>query len=155
MNKQGITLLELLITITVISVLAIIGLVSFYSIIDEQNAQAATEQIAFAIKKAKSYSKIHGVSTKLNLVSNSGTYSITADGQTITKDSNFDATSGVLPENIKILSSNCSDMNFYIDGSFVDSNETPITNDCTVTIGTENGIKKELTIKSGVGIVEY
>lgn len=157
-NKKkysGITLLELLITISLMSFLLVMGFQSFSVMINRQYSQSAIQQAGFAIKKARYFARAKGVTTKLNFPVGSNNYSIVAGGVSITNDANFDATSGILPDKTKILSNNCSDIYFYIDGTLVDSNNQHISTDCKISIGYDNGIQKSLTVYSNSGSVVY
>jgi len=152
---NGFTLLELLLTTAVLSILLGMGFKSFDNNIQEQNAKSAGEQVSSAIKKAKYYARSKGVRVKLNFPTGSNTYSIVADGVTISNVNNFDATSGKLPENIKILSNNCSDLNFYVDGSPVNSSNEVISEDCSITTGYSGGPQKTVFIKGNSGNVDF
>ncbi len=57
-NKySGVSLIELMLTLMLISVLLGTGYVSFNKSIMDQNSKSAAEQVVFAIKKAKFYSR--------------------------------------------------------------------------------------------------
>ena len=154
-KKRGISLFELLLSIVLLSVLLTMGFSAFDSSIKDQNTQSATEQIISAIKKSKYYSRSKGVVTSLSFPVGSNTYSISADGTTISNSDFFDATSGKLPKNIKIIQNNCATVNFYVDGSPVDSSNNPIASDCSIKVGYVGGSQKTITIKGNSGNVFY
>lgn len=155
-NKySGISLIELMLTLMLISVLLGTGYVSFNKSIMDQNSKSAAEQVVLAVKKAKFYSRSKGIKTSLSFPAGSNTYSISADGETITNDNNFDATSGKLPKNIEILQNNCNDMNFYVNGTPIDSVGDRITNSCTIIVGYDEGPQKTITIRGNSGNVSY
>ena len=154
-KKSGISLIELLISMALISVLLGIGFNAFDSSIKDQNNHSAAEQIVSAIKKAQYYSRSKGVITSLSFQPGSNTYSISADGAVISNNNNFDATSGILPKNIVIIQNNCAGINFYVDGSPTDAANNPVTTDCSLTAGYIGGPQKTITIKGNSGNVTY
>ncbi len=155
-NKNlGVSLFELLLAVVLLSVLLCIGFSSFDNTIRAQNTQSASEQVVLAIKNAKYYARSKGTTTSLNFPTGSNVYSISADGQTITDNSFFDSTSGKLPNNIIIIGNSCTDINFYVDGSPVDSEGNSISENCEVTIGYANGPQKDITIMGNSGNVVF
>jgi prepilin-type N-terminal cleavage/methylation domain-containing protein len=154
-KKLGVTLIELLISLALISVLLSIGFNTFDSSIREQNSKSASEQIVSAIKKAKYYSRSKGVVTSLSFPTGSNTYSISADSEVISNSNLFDASSGALPKNVEIIQNNCDSINFYVDGSPVDSSNNPVTTDCSIKVGYTGGPQKTITIKGNSGNVIY
>jgi prepilin-type N-terminal cleavage/methylation domain-containing protein len=154
-KNSGFSLFELLLTIVLLSVLLCMGFNTFDSSIKAQNTQSATEQIASAIKNAKYYARSKGVVTSLGFPAGSNYYSISADGEVISNNALFGSTSGKLPENIKIIQNNCYDLNFYVDGSLIDSSGNSISDDCLIKTGYTNGPQKTITIKGNSGNVTY
>lgn len=154
MNKSfGISLLELMITVALIAILISTGFTSFDNSIREEKTISASEQIMAAIKKAKYHARSKGVLTSLVFPAGSNNYSIIADGEIISNNALFDASSGVLPENIVIIQSTCNDINFYVDGSLVDSEGEVVSEDCSVRLGYINGNQKIITVKGNTGNV--
>ncbi len=154
-RKAGISLFELLLITILLSVLLGMGFHSFDSSIQDQNSISAAEQVISAIKKTKYYSRSKGVITSLNFPQGSNTYSIIADNTVISNNSYFDASSGKLPKNVEIIQNNCADINFYVDGSPVDSSGNTITQDCKITIGYLSGPQKIIVIKGNSGNVDF
>lgn len=153
--KKGITLLELLITVVLISIAAAIGFSNFNQYSQMQNAKIAANQIAFILKKAKYYARSNGYPTKLIFTKGSTSYSFISNGVNLVQNNNFDASSGILPDNTKIISNSCSDIYFYVDGSIVDSSNLPINKTCTITVGYDNGSKETVSLESQTGNVIY
>jgi len=152
---QGFSLFELLLTTILLSLLLGMGFKSFSDNMQDQNVKSAGEQIISAIKKAKYYSRSKGVTTKLNFPVGSNTYSIFADDTNLSNSSNFDSTSGKLPENIQILSNTCTDLNFYVDSSPINSSYEVISEDCSITVGYNDGAQKTILIKGNSGNVDF
>lgn len=155
-NKEaGISLFELLISIVILSVLLTMGFSTFDSSIKAQNTQSASEQIVSAIKKAKYYSRSKGVITSLSFPVGGNSYSVSADGEVISNNNLFDAYSGKLPKNIEIIQNSCGTVNFYVDGSPVNSLNETISTDCSIKVGYDSGVQKTITIKGNSGNVIY
>jgi Tfp pilus assembly protein FimT len=152
-KQSGISLIELAVTMLLISVLSTIGFNTFDSSIKAENVISASEQVAFAIKKAKYYARSKGVVTKLSFPVGGSSYSITVNGETVSNNSNFDATSGVLPKNVKILQNTCNSINFYVDGSLITDSGLVKKTDCILQLGYTDGQSKTLTIKGNTGNV--
>jgi prepilin-type N-terminal cleavage/methylation domain-containing protein len=152
-KKSGVTLIELLISLGLISVLLSMGFSAFDSSIKAQNSKSASEQIVSAIKKAKYYSRSKGVITSLSFPTGGNSYSISVNGIIISNDNNFDATSGKLPKNIEIIQNSCGDINFYVDGSPVDVSNNTVATDCSIKVGYADGPQKTITIKGNSGNV--
>ncbi len=153
--KAGITLLELVVTLTIIAILLVTSLAAFDSFIDDQNTISAAQQAGFAIQKARYYAKANGVITNLVFTPGNKVYDIVAGSKSIVNNANFDATSGKLPGDVKILSNNCDEIYFNVYGSLVNSYNQPISNKCQINLGYPNGPQKSITIEPGMGNVVY
>lgn len=155
--KSGFTLLELLITVSLISVFALISFQGLNNSIESQNVNNAAKQIAFAINKARYYAKTKGEMTHIKLEENSKTYEITADDISILNANRMDGTSGKLPNHVTITSNNCGDLYFYIDGTPLNSIDPPyqLSHHCTITVGVYNGKSKTISILPYSGSVIY
>lgn len=151
--KKAFTLLELLVTVSLAGILLFLALYSFDSMVKEQNLQIASKQIESAYQAAKYISQKSGVQTNVILTQNTGTYSIKTDDETFTNDLLYGATSGVLPDTVKILSNNCGQMGFDVNGTLVSANS--LTTDCHISIGYSNGTTKDLTFKIATGNIIY
>ena len=154
-KTPGISLFELLLSIVLLSVLLCIGYNSFDREIRSENVKSAAEQIVLAIKNARCYARSKGITTSVNFQTGENEYSISADGQVITNNEFFDSTSGKLPKNVEIIDSGCNSVNFYVDGSPVDSGGNLITKNCDVKVGYEDGPQKDITIIGNSGNVVY
>lgn len=152
-TKSGISLIELAVTALLLSIILTMGFKSFDSSIKDQNAKSASEQVVSAIKKAKYYSRSKGVTTSLNFIQGSNSYSILADGVNISQNTLFDSTSGTLPKNVIIIGNTCDSLNFYVDGSPVDTNGNVIKTDCSIKIGYSSGTQKTIVVKGNTGNV--
>ncbi len=153
-RKQGISLLELLITVSLVGVLATIGFTSFSGSVKSQQLQNGINQIAYAFKEAKYYARAKGVVTTLNINPGNTGFTITANIETLTSSDHFDAFSGKLPDNIIIISNSCPGLNFSVEGIFTDNSGNTVYNDCFITLGYNGGPQKVLTIKGKTGDVE-
>ena len=151
-SKKAFTLLELLITVTLAGILLFLALYSFDAMIKEQNLQIAAKQIASAYDAAKYIAPKSGVQTIVILNQNTGTYSIKTDDDIITNDLLYGATSGVLPDTIKILSNNCGNVGFDVNGMVASANS--LSSDCNISIGYSNGSKKNLTLRIATGSID-
>jgi prepilin-type N-terminal cleavage/methylation domain-containing protein len=154
-RKKGMSLFELLITTMLLSILLSMGFHSFDSSVQDQNAVSAAEQMISAINKTKYYSRSKGVVASLSFPIGSNTYSISADNVVISNSNFFDASSGKLPKNVEIIQNTCIDINFYVDGSLVDSSGSTIIQDCKITVGYESGPQKTIVIRGNSGNVDY
>lgn len=152
-KHKGITLLELLITVALISVLLTLGLTAFTESINQQNTNDAVEQAALSIRNARSYSRLKGVTTELDFQSSS--YGVKVDNVAIADHHGFGKLSGTLPKNVKVTSKSCSSMFFQPDGTLVDSSEKVITNNCTIEFGSNYSNTRNLTINPNTGKVIY
>jgi len=147
--KKAVTLLEVLLALILISSVGYTVLDSFYSVINLENAQNAKNQLISAIKMARYYARSKGVITQINLPSNSNTYTITAGTSTLTNTSNFDASSGVLPNNTiisSVIPNNCSNLYFSYDGSLIadtSGDAFTSTSSCTISV---------VALNAGVGL---
>ena len=141
-------------TISMMGILLTIGSSTFVNQTRTQSVNAAVEQVAFALKQARHHSRIKGVTTEVILTNNKSNYTIQTDDETITNSANSDATSGELPDGTKVINNYCGNINFYVDGSPVDSYGYPMY-DCTITVGYENSIQKTLTLKAISGNITY
>ena len=158
-HNSGFTFLELLVTISVISVLAVLSYQSLASSIESQNATMAASQIMNALNKARYYAKTKGKSTFISLPTDSNEYSIEeADGTSLIQTYNIDGASGKLPGNTKILENSCGDFYFYVDGTpmysvgdFLD----PLSSRCEIVVGNEDGLQKTLIINPHTGSIVY
>ena len=153
-RKQGISLLELLITVVLTGVLATLGFTSFSGTFKSQQLQNGIDQIAYALREAKYYARAKGVITTLNINPGNTNFTITANNETLTSSDHFDAFSGKLPDNIIIINNSCPGLNFSVDGTFTDNSGNTIYNDCSITLGYNSDPQKTLTIKGKIGDVE-
>lgn len=151
--NRGMTLLELLVTVSIIAVLLGVGLTAFTQSINQQNANDAVEQAALAIRNARSYARLQGVVVELDFQTDS--YGVKVDNVPVTDHKGFGHLSGTFPKNVKILSKSCSSMFFQPDGALVDSSQNVITNNCTITIGSTSSDSRTLTINPNTGKVIY
>lgn len=154
-KKLGVSLFELLIAVVLLSLLLGIGYSNFDNSVKNQNTKSSAEQVVLAIKNAKYYARAKGIITSLGFTAGSNTYSISANGNILTNNANFDSTSGKLPNNIIIINSTCGDLNFYVDGSPIDSDGNSITQNCEIKIGYNNGPQKNIIIMGNTGNVIY
>lgn len=156
-NNKGFTLLELLITISLISVLSLMSFQGLANSIDSQNVNHAAKQVAFAINKARYYAKAKGENTHIVLEINSNTYEISADDVSLLNANSIDGTSGELPDNVTITDNTCGDLYFYVDGTPLNSIDPPyqLSHYCTITVGAKNGKSKTISILPYSGRVVY
>lgn len=151
--NSGVTLVELLVTVSLISVLLGVGLTAFTNSINQQNTNDAVEEAALAIRNARSYARLQGVMTELDFQTYS--YGVKIDNIPITDHKGFGHLSGNFPKNVSILNKSCSSMFFQPDGTLVDSSQNVITNNCTITIGSTSSNSRTLTINPNTGKVIY
>jgi prepilin-type N-terminal cleavage/methylation domain-containing protein len=151
----GVSLIELIITVSIIAVMLTTSLASFGGMINEQNTQSAVQQISYAVKKSKYYAKTQGIPTKISFTENSNTYLIEADSVLLTSNTNFDATSGELPENMRIIYSSCGELFFQPDGSILDSYGNHMSSACQVAVGADYQSSARLYIQPQTGTVTY
>jgi prepilin-type N-terminal cleavage/methylation domain-containing protein len=151
-RKKGVTLLELLVTLSLISFLLVMGLTAFTSSTNKQYANEAALQINYAMKKAKYYARAKGLPVDLEFNQGSNTYALTSNDTAITQSGNFDATSGVLPDETEIIQNTCGDIYFNIEGKIL-SNDGNTENICHITVGYNNGPQKTLVINRNTGAV--
>lgn len=152
---KGHTLLELLIVVVLITIATTIGFSSMTGYSNSQNAKIAANQITFILKQGRYYARSKGVPTKLVFLPDSNSYSLAADNVNLTKDTNVGALSGILPNGTIITNNTCNDVYFYIDGSIVDSNNSPVTKPCSITAGYKNGTQETVNIDPRSGNVIY
>lgn len=147
-NKRGFTLLELLITVSLISVFAMISFQGVADSIGKQKVNNAAKQISFALNKARYYAKTKGENTRIIMEENSNTYEITANDVSIINSNSMDGTSGELPENVVIKTNSCGNLYFYIDGTPLTSIDPPyqLSHHCTITVSSNNGRSKTISI---------
>ena len=145
----------MLLTVVLIVVLLSIGFATFEQQTKVQKNNRAVQQVAWAVKQARHYARIHGEKTELIFNSGERVYAINADGENLINNSRIDAFSGVLPEGNQFLNNNCGTIYFDVDGSPVDSLGDVVLNDCTVTIGYDSDIQRDLTLKAISGNVIY
>ncbi len=155
LKKHGISLFELLMAISILSVLLATGYLNFAGSVKDQQARRSAQSIGYAIKKAKYFSRTKGVETSFNFLQGSNTYSVNADGQEITSQSNYGALSGTLPNGIIIITNACPDFRFNMEGMLTDSDGEIIYNDCTIAVGYANGPQVTVLIRGRTGNVEY
>lgn len=154
-KKSGTTLIELMLTAALIIIATTISFSSFKSYSNAQNAKTAASQIEYILKKARYYTRANGVITHVILPVGSNTYSLIANGTNLTKSNNFDSTSGVLPNNTTITSNSCKEIYFYVDGSIVDSDNLPITEPCTISVGYNNNSQETIDINPQTGNIAH
>lgn len=152
-QKTGITLLELMITISLASFLLVLGYRGFGEMISAQTLKDGAQQITFAIKNARYYTTSKGVITRINFPVGSNNYSITANGNAITDSGRFDSMSGILPVDVKILLNSCDNLGFYVDGTPIDAGNQPILTDCTIKLGYKDS-SQIITIQAGTGNIQ-
>ena len=152
-KKSGLSLMELMITVAIMAVLLSTGFTAFGNSIESQKSKQAADQIASAIKQAKYFSRSNGVLTSLFFIEGSNTYTIIADGEIISDNGFYDSFSGILPENTVVVQNTCNEINFYVDGSVVDSEGEVITGSCSIKVGYINGKQNTVTIRGNSGNV--
>lgn len=152
-HKTGLTLIELMVTLSLASILLVLGFKGFSDMISLQTLKSGVEQSALAIKEARYYATSKGVVARINFAVGSNSYSITADGKAITGNNNFSAMSGILPDKVKISSNSCGNLGFYVDGVPVDLSNQPILADCTIKISYNGTSEKSVIIQAGTGNV--
>ncbi len=151
-NKKGFTLLELLVSMSLAAFLLVMGLTAFTNSTNTQYANEAALQINYAMEKAKYYARAKGMSVDMEFNQGSRTYSLICNDKTITQADNFDATSGVLPDETEIIQNNCGSMYYYIDGRIL-SDEANAPNICSITVGYNNGPQRTLIINRNNGSI--
>lgn len=155
---KAVSLLELLVSLTVICVLLGMSFMAYNDATDRQNVSNSVKQLGFAINKARSYAQTKGYPTQVIITSGQSTYSIKANNVEITNSSYNDAMSGVLPSGTKVVTKGCSnDIYFYIDGTpLTNTNpKTVMSSDCIIKVGIDNRTYKTLTINGQSGEVTY
>jgi len=150
--KKGITLLELLVSMSLISFLLVMGLAAFTSSTNKQYANEAALQINYAMKEAKYYARAKGLPVDLEFLQGSKTYGLTSDDKQITQSDKFDATSGVLPDKTEIIQNTCGPIYYYIDGRIL-SYDVNTPNICRIIVGYNDGPQRTLVINRNTGIV--
>lgn len=154
----GVTFLELMITIAIISVILYLAFDTYSGSINTQTAKSAIKQVGFALKTARYYAKANGVITHVNFPIGSSTYSIDVNDVPITNVSDFGANSGVLPGNAKVVDNTCADVYFYIDGtplSAIDPEKTEFADHCSIIVGYEGGHQETLYLHAHSGSISY
>lgn len=157
-KKSGFTLLELLVTIVIIGVLAVLSFQGVNQSVTTQKAKNGIQQIGYALNKARYYAKAKGERITVTLPCNSTNYYIeTDDDVELHNSSAIDGTSGVLPSGVKLIHSDCYQVIFDIDGKPMESinPDYPLSYLCRVTVGQNNGPQKSLLISPGTGRVVY
>jgi|GEM_PF-3193175 len=154
-KRNAFTLMELILAVSIISLLTVVAFANVNEQTKIQKANRAVQQSAWAIKQARHYARMKGVKTELIFDTGSTVYTINADGQDITNNSRMDALSGVLPEGVKVLNNACGNIYFDVDGSPVDSVGDVILNDCTIALGYDSNSQKNLTLKAISGNIIY
>lgn len=159
-NKDGVTLLELLITISIISVLSLLSFTSFTAAINAEYSTTAAKQLSYAIEKARYYAKSNGTTTYIKFNTNSDTYIIKtpdANGKSLTDQNRFDGFSGKMPDGTKVIDTTCNYFYYYVDGLPVSetSRRTPLSSDCFVLVGVTNSYTKIVRVNSKTGKVSY
>jgi prepilin-type N-terminal cleavage/methylation domain-containing protein len=149
--RKGLSLLELMLTMSLACILLGIGYRGFSDMITTQSLKSGMEQSALAIKQARYHATSKGVITRINFPVSSSTYSITADNVAITNSSNFSAMSGVLPDKVKISYNSCGNLGFYVDGTPISYTNQPITSNCMIKLNYNGGEEKSITIQAGTG----
>ena len=145
--------MEILVTVSLSGLLMCLGFTSFVTLTKQEYSQSALQQVSYTINKARSYARSQGYDVQLIFNAGSNTYSIMANGINLVSNTNFDETSGVLPDTTKIISNNCSNIYFYIDGSLVDNNNNPLANNCQITVGYANGPQSNVIINANTGVL--
>ncbi len=153
---KGFSLTEFMITVSLMGILLCFGAPLLGKTCQSQDVVNARKQLAYALKKSRYYARNQGVTVSVDLPEGSNTFTVTADGTELTGESTlFDSFNGRFPEDLVIISSNCDDINFDINGFLIDSYDELITDNCIITVGYSDGIQKRLTINTGTGNVNY
>ncbi|MDD3149236.1 MAG: type II secretion system protein [Candidatus Gastranaerophilales bacterium] len=152
-KKNGVSLLELMTVVSLAGFLLLSGMTTFNGMIRLQNIKSSADQVTFSIKKARYYARSQGFITKIDLTTGNNTYTIEADSENITNNNNFDATSGVLEENIFILSNSCSEIYFNSSGIPVDSDNNPLEQNCSIDVGYDSQNFSTIVLEKGSGNV--
>ena len=151
-DKKGLTLMELLVSMSLIAFLLVMGLTAFTNLTNTQYANEAALQVSHAMKKAKYYARAKGLPVEMEFNQGSKKYALVSNGLQITQEGNFDATSGVLPDNTEIIQNSCGSLYYYIDGRIL-SNDESTPNICRIIVGYADGPQRTLIINRNTGNV--
>ena len=151
----GISLTEMMMTCTIMSIIAIAGFVGFSESIRIQDAEGGADRIGYAIKEAKYFARAKGVKTSFNFPVNAKTFSVLANEQAISTQDRIDALSGNLPGDVRILANTCEGMEFNENGKLIDADGNNVYAECAITVGYSNGPKKTVIIGGGTGNVDF
>lgn len=155
LKKYGITVLEMLIAVSIMSILLTTGYINFSDSVRGQQVRRSAQSIGYAIKKAKYFSRAKGVETSFDFPAGSSDYTVSANGQELTGQNNYGALSGSLPDGITIVANACPDFRFNVEGMLVDSSGNSIYNDCRISIGYADNPQVNVLIRGRTGNVEY
>lgn len=157
-KQKGFTLLELLVTISIISVLLTIALKSVGNSVDSQSASDAGQQAMYALNRARYYAKTKGIVTHVYFGEGTNQYIIEEnDGNSLLKENSIDGSSGELPDGVTVLENTCGDIFFNIDGTpllSVDPSKEPMYEVCRITVG-NSASEKSLIILPHSGSITY
>ncbi len=167
-RTSGVTFIELLVTVVIISVMMTLAFTNYNNTINRQSTSNATDQAAFALKEARQYAKRNGIITQVFFPVSQNEYEIYAGTSKILSSSDSGEGSGVLPSNTKILSNSCGEFYFYIDGTpLIDYTETvedngdkviiinPVDETCTIKIGISDSNSKTIKVHAFSGNITY
>ncbi|MEI7473972.1 MAG: prepilin-type N-terminal cleavage/methylation domain-containing protein [bacterium] len=154
-NKKGVTLLELLITMSIMSIIFLIGFTSFNSVIENENVNCGVQQMVYAIKQARHYSRINGINTEFDANAGDNSYQIKSGTTILTNEKIFDSSSGKLPTDVEIINNTCPKIYFYVDGTPVNSTGVSLSSDCIIKVGYMHGLQKTLTLEAVSGNIIY
>jgi prepilin-type N-terminal cleavage/methylation domain-containing protein len=157
--KSGVTLLELMITVSVMSVMLLMAYKNFNDSVNSQNLKGTIQQVALAIKDARYYAKAKGDTTHLIFEEGATSYSVEdQDGNAITDSSMYGAMSGELPTGFSVKENTCGDVYFHPDGnplSAINPDNIVLSSDCNITIGYDDTHTKSVTIHAYSGDATY
>jgi len=157
-KNYGVSITELMIMLVVISVIMTMSFIAYNNAVNIQKSAEAVKQLGFAVSKTRSYAQTKGIITQIIITSDKNTYTIKANGNTISDPTYFDGFSGELPSGTKVISNSCSNnIYFYIDGTPLTSisPKTIMNSDCLVKVGINNENYKALNINGSTGEVTY
>jgi len=143
--------MELLITMAIASVLLTMSYQGFGAMQTAENLKSSTQQVAFAIEKARYYATSKGVVTTIKFSKHA--YSVKAGSQTLTNSSYIDAMSGTLGD-VTVYSNTCGTLSFYVDGTPINSAGQPMSTDCVIKLSLGGG-NKSINVQAGTGNVIY
>lgn len=148
--KYGYTLLELLITFSVIGIMSTLAFVNFNSYTTKESVISDSKIVGLALKNARYYARIKGENIKLKFMVGANTYTITDESDNpITDTQKLGALSGVLSTGNTIKANTCGDVYYDFDGSIVDSLGVPKTTNCYIQISQTSTSTITLDVRTG------